>query len=379
MITSIPPVGSRVLAFKSRATAPSFPGFDCTWLNCGTAALALALLAAKALKPEVKKPKVILPAYGCPDLVAAAVFAGVKPVLVDIQPDDPSYDLDKLSMSLDEAVIAVVAVNFLGIRERLQEIKDRLVGREIALIEDNAQWFPEEYLFEIERSPADFILTSFGRGKPVNLLGGGLLLSKTIFTAQLKVMQAEYSLSAPKKCNAVVALGFRLKSILFNAFLTPTGYGILSRLPFLDIGATKYHSLSAITSMDEVRRRFLPLNLRQRIEQDRSIEAYYHNVLDEGGVHSLPVSLSERCGRLLRYPVLVDTELTRKYLIESKLGASPFYGKPLITIDGISALAIGEPNPTGARKFSERLLTFPVHSAVHQKHVDGLTKIIQRS
>src|SRR5690606_38180670 len=123
---------------------PAFERYRSVWLNSGTAALAQALIVAKRRQSSVARPQVILPAYGCPDLVAAAVFAGLEPVLVDIETDDPAYSIDALRAALSTSVVAVVAVNFLGIPERLALLRDVLQEHgQALLIEDNAQWFPE--------------------------------------------------------------------------------------------------------------------------------------------------------------------------------------------------------------------------------------------
>src|SRR5690606_4927305 len=136
--------GNRVILSGGDSAPPEFPGYVAHWVQSGTAALALALLTARSRRPQLRNPSVILPAYGCPDLIAAAEYAGVTPVLVDIGIDDPGYDLDCLAAAIDADTIAVVAVNFLGLRERLGAIRELLrVHPDVLLIEDNAQWYPE--------------------------------------------------------------------------------------------------------------------------------------------------------------------------------------------------------------------------------------------
>src|SRR5262245_23054839 len=60
----------------------------------GTEALAAALCEARRLArtPPGVRPEAVLPAYGCPDLVSACVFAGVHPRLVDNAPGRWGYD-----------------------------------------------------------------------------------------------------------------------------------------------------------------------------------------------------------------------------------------------------------------------------------------------
>ena len=144
-------------------------------LNSGTASLALSILIAKNLK-KISNPEVIVPAYACPDLVAACAYAGVKCRLCDLAQNNTSYDINLLESLINENTIALAAINFLGIQERISEIFSIVQKKDILLIEDNAQWFPE--LNNSDHLTGDFICLSFGRGKPVSLLGGGCLLVK---------------------------------------------------------------------------------------------------------------------------------------------------------------------------------------------------------
>src|SRR5690606_24480957 len=111
------PVGQPVRLCKSPAPPPEFPGYTALWTASGTTALAVAVAIAVRRRTAVARPKVLLPAYGCPDLVSATLHAGATPVLVDVGSDDPGFDIDRLTSVCDADVAAIVAVDFLGIRE----------------------------------------------------------------------------------------------------------------------------------------------------------------------------------------------------------------------------------------------------------------------
>ena len=82
------------------STAPPlqdvFSPYTPRYFDSGTAALGAAIIAAIKLK-GVDVPQVVLPANGCPDLVSAVIFAGAMPVLIDLEPERASLDLDLLS------------------------------------------------------------------------------------------------------------------------------------------------------------------------------------------------------------------------------------------------------------------------------------------
>ena len=169
------PVGNPIHLHKAQVDFTQFQPFQVDFYHSGTSALAAAIIACKKLKSDVENnAEIILPAYGCPDLISAILYAGAKPVLVDLDPNTPWMSLSAISQAITEKTIAIVAVRFLGISERMQQLRDICCTHKLALIEDSAQGFPVT-------SPAtywrgDFNILSFGRGKPVNLLTGGAVL-----------------------------------------------------------------------------------------------------------------------------------------------------------------------------------------------------------
>lgn len=380
MMNRLPPVGNRLSTSGSASALPEFPGYKAAWLASGTQALALAMRLSKLRRPAVEKPSVILPAYGCPDLVAAAVFAGVTPVLVDIQPSDPGYCLESLAGALNESVVAVVAVNFLGVREHLTAIRTVMAdsSADAALIEDNAQWFPEDYLNEQPTGAAEFCLTSFGRGKPVNLMGGGCLLVRNDLVDEAAELSS-YCPSFSEQAKSSAA--FIVKGALFNAILHPLLFHWVCKLPGLNVGATEYHKLEALEPMGLDTLVQVGANVKRHLLAPREMEAQLSSMLNRcEGVNALPVTLSDRAGRLLRYPVLVSepkAKVLRASSIAINLGLSPMYAQPLIHIPGVKKLVQGDTQPLGAMAFSSKLITLPVHAGVTLRHVRQIEKLLE--
>jgi len=143
------------------------------FFNSGAASLSAAVLAAMNHLGK-DAAEVILPAYACPELVGAVLYAGATPVLIDLEANSPWLDLDALSAAVTENTVAVIAVNLFGIPERFGKIRSTLHKRNVYVIEDSAQGFPESGGFDSSHS--DMVIFSFGRGKPVSLLGGGAVV-----------------------------------------------------------------------------------------------------------------------------------------------------------------------------------------------------------
>ncbi|WP_019531040.1 DegT/DnrJ/EryC1/StrS family aminotransferase [Dasania marina] len=361
----LPPVGEKIVWRGKPQPLPTYKGFDAYWVDSGTSALALTIIAAKQLRPEIAKPQVILPAYGCPDLVAAAVYANVQPVLVDIQADDPGYDLEQLKSAINGNTIAVVAVNFLGISDRLKAIK-ALLPNNTYLIEDNAQCYAA--LAEPKNIIGDFAITSFGRGKPVSLLGGGLaLIRKPLNNAHNnleKNLNLERHISESQKPKLL-----KVKIALYNALLTPQLYLWVNRCPLIKLGETHYHPLHTITQLDSQRTALLSSNIDQHMHQQpyQTQVAKKNQLTNEKNVLDLADKLKERTTKLLRHPILVNAKSSREMLIvKSKklgLGYSTMYQTALINITSIKERAKLH-STKNAENFSQKIITLPTNHRV---------------
>jgi dTDP-4-amino-4,6-dideoxygalactose transaminase len=374
MFRVLPPVGEPIL-LGPEGDPPEFPGFHPVWTQRGTAALALAVQLAMERRPDITAPEVLIPGYGCPDLVAAVHFAGAKPVLVDIGVEDPAFDPEALEQAWTPSTVAVVAVNFLGIRERVHDLARAAASRDVWLIEDSAQWYPEAQPGETAPlSPADAMVLSFGRGKPVSLLGGGCLL----INRRHRVPAAR-----PVPPGSPHATSLRLKVILYNWLLNPGLYGWVSRMPWLRLGDTRYEPLAGIEGMDEARLRWVRANVHDHLNRDRWREQTLSELLTASShsVVDLPRSLKERTGRLLRYPLLCRQPDLRDALLrrltELGLGATAMYGEALPNVPGVAAVLGGRLSLPGAETFASRLLTLPVHSRVGERDLSCLPREIK--
>lgn len=361
----LPPAGNPLRWAPGEGALPEFAGYRVCGVQSGTAALALALIGARLLRPEIASPEVVLPGYGCPDLVAAAEYAGLRPRLADIGADDPAFDSVALDAALNANTVAVVAVNFLGIAEHLGALRQLLAARNIALVEDNAQWYPEA-----ETALAgDMVCLSFGRGKPVSLLGGGLLLWRNGLAETLGEgwPQARIAAAAPSS-----PLQLRIKSALYNLLLQPHLYLLLNRNPLLTLGATRFKALSGVHAIDSPRSRLLAANIESYCARSRHNEQCARRLLaSHPALIDLPARAGSRCGRLLRYPLLCRDGMQRDrlwaQLRRSGLGATAMYQHPLPKVEGVDGRVIAGELP-GAGSFAQRLLTLPLHAGVGEQH-----------
>lgn len=333
------------------------------WLDSGTSALALALLDAKSGFPDIDRPRAIIPGYCCPDLVAACVYAGVEAVAVDISPNNPSYDLEQLRAHLNANVIAIIAINFLGIHERLDELRKLVsdLNLRARLIEDNAQWFPSK-INEMEFQ-SDYVTFSFGRGKPMSLLGGGLLCAKSPIAAD--------AVAKIKKATPPSRL-LKLKIAAYNLLLKPQFYQMLNRNPWLRLGETRYVPMDCIAQMDSYRRTLVASNFSMHSARKNELAQRFDSIALANGLQQLDQHCAIRQRQLLRYPLLCPDKKIRDQLLAQLsvvgLGASPMYAAAIDQITGVNDLVVVPDTLKNARDFAGRFMTLPVHGQVTESY-----------
>jgi len=369
----LPPVGHKIsLQAAQENCLVEFLGGSQYWVDSGTSALALAVLDTKTYFPELQQPRVIIPGYCCPDLVAACIYAGVEPVVVDISENDPAYDLECLRVQLDERVIAVIAVNFLGIAERLGELRQLIcsMGLRTRLIEDNAQWFPT-HKADVP-ADSDYTIFSFGRGKPLSLLGGGLLLARVPLAESVTAQISAADTPPPL---------LPLKIRAYNLLLSPRLYMLLNRNPFVRLGETKYIALEKIQTLDNFRYTLLSANFERYRARKSDLNIYYDEVVFAGGLQQLSAIVTSRARQLLRYPLLCSSVASKDYLLarlgQLGLGATAMYPSSIDQIAGVDGLVCVPDAIVNAQNFARRFITLPMHAGVTQTYREQILAILR--
>jgi dTDP-4-amino-4,6-dideoxygalactose transaminase len=372
MFYTIPPVGSLICLDRQHPDiSPDqlFGPYRVFYLASGTMALAVAIRMACDLA-GVSSPEVILPAYGCPDLVSAANYAGARPVLADLEHERPWMNLEQVRSMISPSTVAIIAAGFLGIPERMDALGEIAQDAGITLIEDSAQAFPAGN--GGSGWSGDLVVLSFGRGKPVSLLGGGALLYKDQgFESLLPDIDRE-------RAGLFHDVSFRLYAALYNRLISPRIFWMLEQMPFLHFGETRYQPLETLRAMDDARLAVLPVNARNYLSRGRWREVAVHQkVVQAAGTDEQVIDLPAVCCQpgkhhLLRYPLLVDAGrrstvidcLSRKHL-----GASVMYPAILPELPGIPAGLADPAAFPAARDFASRLITLPVHEQVREKDI----------
>ena len=339
----------------------------------GTESLAACIQAAKNYSNKLQ-PEVIMPAYCCPDLVSAADFAGVRTILVDFEYERPWMNLKSIEKKINSNTIAIIAVNFLGIPERIHQIRKLLVDSSIILIADNAQAFSPQ----TGTPQYDFCVMSFARGKPVNLLAGGLVISK-----EMQLLEAMPASNAVKQTTSAHAIQLG-KIYLYNTLINPRVYWLTQFTPFLRLGATEYKQLKTIRNHSSTMRENLSCNLSAYIKSAPRTREITRQ-LTESTISSGLKPLNSLCNinydeRMLRLPVLAETQEQRDYIFrkldKEGLGVSLMYKNALPNVLGLTSRFVDCEAFPHATNLANRLFTLPLHEDVTDNDVFKISRLL---
>ena len=340
----------------------------------GTAALGAALSAC-VRRAAIDRPEIIVPAYGCPALIAACMSAGATPRLVDVAADCWSYDLDALRLSITARTVALVAVNLLGLGDGAPDLLELCHSRSIPLIQDSAQYLPREPI----AWPGDFIILSFGRGKPLNLLYGGALIAP-----RDAVLPTPMSPTPGPVRNRLLAT--RAAGLAFNLLTRPHAYWLLSHLPGTGLGEVSYTSLAACQCTplpDRAWRRLGPAFV-QYCRTPSYSRQIWAQAIEEWCSHGI----EELCGpkslpplEPLRLALLAPDRNARDSIVahfnRAYLGASRFYGTDLPHIESLPECVRQQGPFPNASRLAARLYTLPTHSLVGPVAIQTARRIMR--
>ena len=380
MALSLPPVRNTVPLRRARAIegiavlSSLFPGRRVQLYDSGTSALAAALQDARQRHPAAR-PEAIVPAYGCPQLISACLHAKVRPRVLDTAPGQWGFEIGPLSMALTSNTVAIVAVNLLGVGDQATELLPMARANGSYLIQDSAQHLPT-LRSGSAASPSsawcgDYVVLSFGRGKPLNLLRGGALAVPERRNGEPPLLTEAPVLSGTGARLAEAALASRAAAAAFNLITHPRLYGLTTRLPGLGLGETVYKSHESIVRLPQSAWRQVGAGYQKYRSEPWRLP--WGEVLPGWaslGIQELTcLSVGPRTmDRRLRLALLASGRPLRDRLVDAfnhaGLGASVMYASALDHIRAIPA-EIREQGPfPNATDLADRLFTLPTHSAV---------------
>jgi hypothetical protein len=220
--------GDRAHAEVRMTLATRFGAAAVALTDSGTSALVLAMRLTAGAGGTVA-----LPAYGCIDLTAAAIVAGVRVRLYDVDPATLSPDLESVARTVSRGVDAIIVVHFYGYPADVPGVTRIAAEAGVSVIEDAAQGAGGTLDGARLGALAPLSILSFGRGKGITGGRGGALLLRD---AALSERAAAIRLGDPPR-------GWHDATIATAQWLLgrPSLYSLPAGLPMLRLGEMVYH------------------------------------------------------------------------------------------------------------------------------------------
>ena len=227
--------------------------------NSGSSALLLALVALELPRDSF----VIIPATTFPTAYSAIIYAGLKPLVVDVKPTTYNIDENQVATALTKygsRVSAVIAVAIAGNIPHMDSLRRMTAKHGARLIMDNCDGFGGKYKGKPLESWADIAATSFHAAHIITMGEGGAVFTSNADIARrvrqyrdwgredgddeptaLAGLPADY----PRRYSYPV-LGFNLKPLELQAAMGIVQFKKLTR--FKAIRAANFKKLHAIFS-----------------------------------------------------------------------------------------------------------------------------------
>ena len=349
------------------------------YLSSGRAALWLLLKTISTLKPERKE--VIVPAYTCPSVVSAVLKAGLTPVLCDNNMNDFGFLDDEFEKKMTRKTLAAVVVHLFGAPVKIGRIQTICRNNGTFLVEDAAQGFGNTFTDGQAGKlglKGDAGFYSFGRGKPISIMHGGLLVTKSeeVFKEAEKIFSGLNGGSKYKSMNYSLLLG------AYALFSNPHLYWIPQLVPFFNLGETIFEpefdpakGMNLAAAMASV----MLSSLEKEKEVRKSNSKWYSDNLTQAFINT-PSRLGEY--PYLRYPLIIEDMNLRKRILEKLIaegtGATGSYPTPLNELPILKKVLADSTQYRNAKKISQSIVTLPVHSGISVADKENIKRIIRK-
>ncbi|MBO6178660.1 MAG: DegT/DnrJ/EryC1/StrS family aminotransferase [Selenomonadaceae bacterium] len=142
-------------------------------VSSGSAALETAVLALELKKGD----EVIMPTFTIISCALPLVRIGVKPVLVDADPDTWNMDVDAIEKKITKNTKAIMAVHIYGLPVDMEPVLDLARKYGLYVIEDAAEMIGQTYREKPCGSFGDISVFSFYPNKHITTGEGGMVLT----------------------------------------------------------------------------------------------------------------------------------------------------------------------------------------------------------
>jgi perosamine synthetase len=176
----------------------------------GTLALFLALLALELPRDS----EIIIPTFTFYASATSAVFAGLTPVFVDVDPDTYNVDVDALESLITPRTAAIMPVHIYGHCAELDRITGFAKRHGLAVVEDAAQAYGVHYRGRHAGTWGQLGVVSFFADKTITTGEGGVVLTDDdALFEKLRLLRNQGRLDSGKFVHESLGMNFRVTDL----------------------------------------------------------------------------------------------------------------------------------------------------------------------
>ncbi len=285
----------------------------------GTSAIYLALKASGIEKGA----KIAVPNISCPDPVYALIWAGYKPVFIDVNIEDYNINVVKLEEVLqrEKGIKAIIAIHLFGNSCDIINIVKLAKKYRCFLLEDCAQAFGNEIDEGKLGSFGDVSIFSFGNGKIVEVGHGGSI--QTNDKEIIEKIEKEYKNLPQFKAIKINRLSMIHRKIYYKLYSLGMRH---PRLNILNLIYVYFFKGYYLYQLDDAKLTLILLKLesfeRDKIDRIDIVKNYILNLKD--GI-KLP-KLNNKENILSRLTIIInDAENISKKIRDSGISSNTMY------------------------------------------------------
>lgn len=325
--------------------------------DSGRSALQLAIAAGMRI---VGGRAVALPAFQCYEVAAAAVGAGSRIALYDVDPTTLLPDLTSLERALRLGASVVVVAPLYGYPVDWDAIATLTARYGAIAIEDAAQGHGAEWKGRPLGTLGELSVVSFGRGKGWTGGGGGALLLRSERVNAMDVFLEKAS--AGREVRVVMAAALQL------AFGRGWLYGIPASIPALRLGETHYQDPMPPREVTKFSSALIARTYDRsaaEIARRRTNAAQWLRELPPELASRVPPVHPDGTGGFLRLPLRLPhwRDRDKSPTAARRLGVARSYPRTLAQLPAVAPLLMDtHARFPGAETLSRELVTLPTHS-----------------
>ena len=226
--------GNKVQEFENKFSSWNQTKYS-IFVNSGSSANLIMVHSAKDLFKWNYQDEIIVPSLTWPTTVTPVMQAGLKPVFVDCNLSDFSFDYKQLKEKINNKTKGIFVTHILGFPANMQIIKSLIKGKNIILLEDCCESLGSKFK---NTKVGNFGLAgsfSFYWGHHMTTIEGGMIVTNNENFYNMCILKRSHGFARdlPKKYHnklkkkyknidfnfLFLTDGFNLRSTNFNAFI----------------------------------------------------------------------------------------------------------------------------------------------------------------